>query len=408
MKRIAIIHRTLDPTKFSEYRTNWLTIQAMSPLLKDCEVFLFIPELDNLSARLKNEFSSNFEIVGIPYPYNDWRLHHALTKRWVHRKWQSSVRNWIFKKFGSKYFDSVLVGSSLNWDNYVDFSDLTENTIVGPIDGARKINVPKFLLKEDKLNYLIWKTIDFLNRNAFNFSNVFSKVVTGASVIIVSSTEMKKLLSKRSRKLLKIPDTVLGKISISQDLKIKSLDKRRTRILWVGSISFRKNVALLFKIAKMLEDREIDFVICGESAGRASFKFNSMLNEHKNIIYKGSLSADCLKSEYKKSDFVIFTSIRDGYTNVYMEAFEQLTPSVVTSGMSSYEFNYEYLPDLVYKVDEFDKIVLYFENLSNLKIKDYKEWCKLYKKYLEAMFNNFYILSVDNRAKILIRELLDV
>ena len=136
-----------------------------------------------------------------------------------------------FLKFGSKYFDSVLVGSSLNWDNYVDFSDLTVNTIVGPIDGARKINVPKFLLKEDKLNYLIWKTIDFLNRNAFNFSKVFSKVVTGASVIIVSSTEMKKLLSKRSRKLLKIPDTVLGKISISQDLKIKSLDKRRTRIL---------------------------------------------------------------------------------------------------------------------------------------------------------------------------------
>ena len=217
-------------------------------------------------------------------------------------------------------------GSTLNWDNYVDFSDLTVNTIVGPIDGARKINVPKFLLKEDKLNYLIWKTIDFLNRNAFNFSKVFSKVVTGASVIIVSSTEMKKLLSKRSRKLLKIPDTVLGKISISQDLKIKSLDKRRTRILWVGSISFRKNVALLFKIAKMLEDREIDFVICGECAGKASFKFNSMLNEHKNIIYKGSLSADYLKSEYKKSDFVIFTSIRDGYTNVYMEAFEQLTP----------------------------------------------------------------------------------
>ena len=109
----------------------------------------------------------------------------------------------------------------------------------------------------------------------------------------------------------------------------------------------------------MLEDREIDFVICGECAGKASFKFNSMLNEHKNIIYKGSLSADYLKSEYKKNDFVIFTSIRDGYTNVYMEAFEQLTPSIVTSGMSSYEFNYEYLPDLVYKVDEYDKIVLY-------------------------------------------------
>jgi glycosyltransferase involved in cell wall biosynthesis len=247
-----------------------------------------------------------------------------------------------------------------------------------------------------------------LNRNAFKFSKTFSKVVTGASVIIVNSTEMERLISKRCNKLIKLPDTVIGKKLITQNLKIKSLDESRTKILWVGNISFRKNIALMFKIAKQLERSEIDFVVCGKGKGKVAYEFNLLLKRHKNIIYKGLLSADCLKIEYRKSDFVIFTSIRDGYTNVYMEAFEQLTPSIVTKGMSSYEFNSEYIPDLAYKVDEYYKIINFLEDISALKIKNPKKWFKCYKQYLKTMLKNSSMLSVDYRAKVLIRELLDV
>ena len=139
------------------------------------------------------------------------------------------------------------------------------------------------------------------------------------SKIISGSMRMKKLLkNKFNKSSIYLSDTCIEKIRIKEDEKLKHIDPDKLKILWVGTISERKNINYLIDLIKTISNNRIIINICGGGNNNNINKLNSIISSKKNINYFGKLNRKDLNKHYRNSDFVLFTSIRDANTNVFL------------------------------------------------------------------------------------------
>jgi glycosyltransferase involved in cell wall biosynthesis len=81
----------------------------------------------------------------------------------------------------------------------------------------------------------------------------------------------------------------------------------------LGSFNPNKNIAIIYSVAKMLEKRNIIFVISGGVGSRSFARLNSHGATLRNIRYVGNVNDEELKALYLNAKGLIFPSIYEGF-----------------------------------------------------------------------------------------------
>jgi glycosyltransferase involved in cell wall biosynthesis len=106
---------------------------------------------------------------------------------------------------------------------------------------------------------------------------------------------------------------------------------KKINLIFVGNTGYRKGIADLIKLAELLKDENINFLIAGKMEEEAS----KMIKEHKyeNVIYLGKLSKEALTEHYLGADIFFFPSYLEGSAMVLQEAMGWGLP-IITSYQS--------------------------------------------------------------------------
>lgn len=105
--------------------------------------------------------------------------------------------------------------------------------------------------------------------------------------------------------------------------------KKKYYVSWVGIFQDQKNIPALLKIVKSC--KEINFKIAGDSNQSMSEATNlaiHQLRKMKNVEFVGFLGRDEIKIFLSKSVCLLNTSHYEGFSNTYLEAFENRTPVI--------------------------------------------------------------------------------
>jgi glycosyltransferase involved in cell wall biosynthesis len=100
--------------------------------------------------------------------------------------------------------------------------------------------------------------------------------------------------------------------------------------LYVGRVAPEKNLQLLTKLFKQLDD--VELVVVGDGP-----YLKEMKRELPRAIYRGRLNGSELTKAYANGDFFVFPSYTDTLGNVVLEALSSGLPTVVTNSLGPQE-----------------------------------------------------------------------
>jgi glycosyltransferase involved in cell wall biosynthesis len=107
-------------------------------------------------------------------------------------------------------------------------------------------------------------------------------------------------------------------------------------VCWVANLKPIKNPELLFEIAGQLNDLEnVRFIMVGRpyTDKRLQQAFDRKLSEHGNVDYIDGLSQEDVNSLLARSQLLVNTSPREGFSNVFIQAWLRRVP-VFTLGVN--------------------------------------------------------------------------
>ncbi len=144
---------------------------------------------------------------------------------------------------------------------------------------------------------------------------------------------------------------------------LKFENKKSFRIITVGNLFPVKNTKIIIQIAAKLP--EIEFVIIGDGPEYISLQeLTSSLN-CRNVVFKGHLSKEEIKTEFLMSSMFLFSSILEGTPTVIMEAMTCGLPiitsnagkveSIITNGVNGFIIKNYDIENYVEKILELQK-----------------------------------------------------
>jgi len=150
------------------------------------------------------------------------------------------------------------------------------------------------------------------------------KVVKNASAFIVSSEESReKIISAyhTEKKPYFIPFSGVKSTKKTQNKKTNK--KRNILFVSAGKEKVRKGVVYLEKILPRLFDKyeNVNLVHVG-----SKFEWNIPAKYKSKIIKKGRVAWREMKGYFTSSEFIIFSSLQEGFPNVLLEAMEAACP----------------------------------------------------------------------------------
>lgn len=394
-----LIFRIIDPSRSSENSANFKFLKSLLDHDKKSKYLIIFAKNFENEKNLVSELKEykNIRLKSIHYHTYSFLLHNILTKRFIQNLWHTKVINYI-RALKKKYrIELVHLVSSLNYDSFGPYYSLNLPLVWGPIEGAAQIPSKSF----KKMNLILklkWLSFNFLNYLYFNYNPMLNYMIKD-SKIISGSLRMKKLIKNKFNKAsIYLTDTCIEKIRVKEVVKLKNIDSNKLKILWVGTISERKNINYLFDFLKIISKENIIINICGGGYKSNIDKLNNLIFDKQNINYLGKLDKSELNKEYVTSDFVFFTSIRDANTNVFFESYEFLTPCIVTDQMACAEVNESLgLKKLVYSLTKNNDLYNIILELI-LKKKDPEVYEKFYSKMIKKLIKYNTIYTFKNRV----------
>ena len=114
------------------------------------------------------------------------------------------------------------------------------------------------------------------------------------------------------------------------------LDKTTLILLFVGRITFQKNLQLILDALKILSDNKVNFkmlfVGSGQDECRLISKIQSLNLEDKVILCGKITDTTLLQNVYARAKLLLFPSLYDASSLVQIEASCQKTPTVFVDG----------------------------------------------------------------------------
>ena len=241
---------------------------------------------------------------------------------------------------------------------------------------AAKLKIPKILTihtQYERYAYYISPipkviTNEAIRRIIFNLAN---KV----DVITTPSHSMKDFISKYGvkKEMVVIPNAI--DLSLFQEKKDDYSNKLKDQIglqendivlLYVGRISFEKNIDKIIKAMKILQKRNvtnIKLLLVGD--GNATKKIKEMvhsLNLNEMVKFVGMVDNEIVKYYYSLSDIFVFASTSETFGMVIIEAFASGVPVLAVKAPGVIDIVTDRLDGILVEEDVFQ----FAENLEML------------------------------------------
>lgn len=150
-------------------------------------------------------------------------------------------------------------------------------------------------------------------------------------VFAVSPATERYALKYKARRVIQIGVFLNTKLfkSLSHEKNARASKKRR--ILYVGRLVPEKGIYTLLKIAKLLKDPNIEFVIIGDGPERDKLvALIDRLNMKSRVKIVGKIPHKNMPEWYHKSDIFILPSFTEGMPVALLEAMVCGVPSIVS------------------------------------------------------------------------------
>lgn len=210
---------------------------------------------------------------------------------------------------------------------------------------AEKLGIPKILTihtQYERYAYYVSPVPQAITNEAIKMivANFASKV----DVVTTPSKSMKKLISryKIKKEIVVIPNAIDLNIFREKDeqacRKIREqleLTQEDVILLYVGRLSFEKNIDKIIKSLALIKEKNINkvkLVLVGE--GTASNQLNSMVKSlglQQYVKFVGAVDSEIVKSYYQISDLFTFASTSETFGMVIIEAMASGLPVLAVS-----------------------------------------------------------------------------
>jgi phosphatidylinositol alpha 1,6-mannosyltransferase len=149
-----------------------------------------------------------------------------------------------------------------------------------------------------------------------------------ADVLFAPNRALCRILEQATERLCHLMPRGVDSVLFHPQKRNRRDDKREIVLGFVGRLSVEKNVALLAKVQRELEERGLHafrFLIVGHGGEEA------WLREHlPRAEFAGVLKGEALATAYANMDLFVFPSHTDTFGNVVLEALASGVPAVVT------------------------------------------------------------------------------
>ena len=147
-----------------------------------------------------------------------------------------------------------------------------------------------------------------------------------ADCILVASTFTANTLKHYKGHLKSVKVVPFGFPEVVERREYESVENRKLKVLYVGSLSQRKGISYLFDAVNQLSDF-LELTLVGRRAVSDCKVLNEELKKH---IWFESLPNDEVLELMRKQDLFIFPSLFEGFGLVITEAMSQGTPVITT------------------------------------------------------------------------------
>jgi glycosyltransferase involved in cell wall biosynthesis len=190
------------------------------------------------------------------------------------------------------------------------------------------------LLEEEKKTHPDWaKTLTGFNDTKQKLQNKDEELRL-ADHIFAASSFTKKTLGDYPGELSPISVIPYGFPCVDYKKEYSSMNKRKLKLLFVGSLSQRKGIANLFKAVEPLRDK-IELTVVGHRPVDDCEALNNALEKHNWIR---SLPHHQILDLMQENDVFVFPSLFEGFGLVITEAMSQGTPVITTERTAGLDF----------------------------------------------------------------------
>jgi glycosyltransferase involved in cell wall biosynthesis len=205
---------------------------------------------------------------------------------------------------------------------------------------AEKLGIPKILTihtQYERYAYYVSPVPQVITNEAIKM--IVANFATKVDVVTTPSESMKKLINryKIKKEIVVIPNAIDLHIFQEKDEQVckkireqLELTQEDVVLLYVGRLSFEKNIDKIIKSLALLKDKNIDkvkLVLVGE--GAALNKLNNIVKSaglQQHVKFVGAVDSETVKSYYQISDIFTFASTSETFGMVIIEAMASGLP----------------------------------------------------------------------------------
>lgn len=305
--------------------------------------------------------------------------------------------------FHLKHFKIWKKASSfINFNNYdiVHSSSLFSNGYIA-YKIFEKYNIPYVVTVRDTDFSVFFRKRLFIRKLGI-------KILNNASKVIFLSESLKnqlidKYISKSNKthiydKSIVIPNGV-GDIWFANRNNSKAVLDEKIKLIYVGDISYRKNITKTLEAIKYLNEVGItcSLTCVGKIVDKKLF---NRIKDNRFLNYLGILNRNEVLKEYRKHDIFVMPSIRETFGLVYAEAMSQGLPVIYTKNQGfDKQFEDGEVGYSVYPQDYVDiakKIKLIIENYSIISSNAIRNAIKFDWNIIKQEYSKIFN-EIDNR-----------
>jgi glycosyltransferase involved in cell wall biosynthesis len=340
MKTILLLAYAISPTRGSEYSVGW---NFLINLAKNNKVFVLtglsgdhMGDTEEVEQYFKDNPSPNINLIAVK------PTRFANLINWPNRVgilgpifylafpfWQKEAYKIAKEIIKKEKIDIIHHLNPIGFREPGYLWKLNKPFIWGPIGGAQFVNLAllRYHPIKSKVFFLIKNFINFIQ---LNFNGRIRKAADKSSILVFSTEINRDNFEKFYNKIGPI-------ISEQASFKInpilvnkKTDDSNLLDIVWIGQISFRKNLFLLFNAVSLIKARSgWRLNIIGDGVGRKQLEeLADKLSISDNIIWHGSKVRSEAVSIIQGADLHAMTSLSEANTTVLYEAVSSGIPTI--------------------------------------------------------------------------------
>lgn len=386
MKKILVSAYALSPVRGSECAVGWEITKRLGEYF-DVTVMMCAqtPSGGNYAEEVENYLNkfgpiNNVSFVYVPMPRS------SMVYTWIHDMgfwpafywgyncWQKSAFRLAEKLLVATKFDLVYQLNMIGFREPGYLWKLPIPFVWGPTNGFHSI--PFSFLKSFKGKEYFFQNVKHIF-NEIQIKTAFKpkKAAKKASIIWCVDKITKKNMIKWNAKVDLLQETGLVTIKNSKStLNSKQFDGiRPLKLVWSGMITTGKALAILIDVLLINKELNFELIVLGDGPLIDEMKIKAQSINHK-IAWKGWLSKEEATNLVKSSDLLIHTSLKEGTTNVILEAIGYGVPVVChdTCGMG---------------------VVINDKNGFKIPYKDFKTSISFISDLLKSIFENPQLLN---------------